>query len=128
MAEAARRHSAVGLFTAIAAIAVLLAAAGCHSRGPSTCTMVYNLSLSTFQVEEHQVEVHASRSVYTVNGAIDTFDLTRGAVIGRLVITSLLAAGDPDDYDAAVNVHEDTPGVLYCREYSPYIDAVIVAP
>jgi hypothetical protein len=49
-------------------------------------------------------------------------------VYARLVITSLVAADDPNDYDAAVNVHEDSAGVLNCLEFSPYINAEIVAP
>ena len=90
--------------------------------------MVFNLSMSAFTVEDHQVEVTYSQSVYTEHGVVDTLALKRGAVVGRLVITSLVAAGDPNTYDAAVNVHEDTAGVLYCREFSPYVDAVIIAP
>jgi hypothetical protein len=74
------------------------------------------------------VEVSHSQSIYTEHAVVDTLDLKRGSVVGRLVITSLVAAGDPNTYDAAINVHEDTVGVLYCREFSPYIDAVIVAP
>ncbi len=111
-----------------AAVLLLLAGIGCHNREPSTRSMVFNLSLSAFEVEGHQVEVGSSQSVRTAHGVVDTLDLKRGAVAGRLVITSLVAAGDPNDYDAAINVHEDTTGVLYCREYSPYIDAVIIAP
>jgi len=106
----------------------LIAGMSCHSRAPSTRSMVFNLTMSAFTVEDHQVEVQFSQEVYTANGVADTLDLKRGAVVGRLVITSLVAAGDPNDYDAAINVHEDTAGVLYCREYSPYIDTVIVAP
>jgi membrane-bound metal-dependent hydrolase YbcI (DUF457 family) len=109
-------------------VCVLLAAAGCHDRAPRTRSMVFNISMSAFKVEGHQVEVGFSREVWTANGATDTYDLVRSAVVGRLVVTSLVAAGDPVDYDAAINVHEDTAGVLYCREYSPYIDAAIVAP
>jgi len=90
--------------------------------------MVFNLSMSAFTVEGEHLEVGASQSVYTAHGVADTLDLLRGTVAGRLVITSLVAAGDPNDYDAAINVHEDTAGTLYCREYSPYIDAVIIAP
>ena len=90
--------------------------------------MVFNISMSAFTVEGQQVEVGSSQSVYTVHGTQDTLDLLRDAVVGRLVITSLVAAGDPNTYDAAINVHEDTAGVLYCREFSPYIDAVIIAP
>jgi hypothetical protein len=90
--------------------------------------MVFNLSMSAFTVEGQQVEVGSSQSVYTAHGAVDTMELKRGAVAGRLVTTSLVTSGDPNQYDAAINVHEDTAGVLYCREYSPYIDAVIIAP
>ncbi len=90
--------------------------------------MVFNLSMAAFTVEGHQVDVNFSQSVYTAHGVVETLDLTRGTVAGRLAITSLVPAGDPNTYDAAINVHEDTAGVLYCREYSPYIDAEIVAP
>jgi hypothetical protein len=34
-----------------------------------------------------------------------------------------MPAGDPSDYDAAVNVHEDSSGALWLGEYSPYIEA-----
>jgi hypothetical protein len=111
-----------------AAVFLLFAGVGCHGHGPSTRSMVFNLSMSAFTVEGHQIEVGFSQSVNTAHGVTDTVELKRGAVAGRLVITSLVAAGDPNDYDAAINVHEDTAGVLYCREYSPYIDAVIIAP
>jgi hypothetical protein len=90
--------------------------------------MVFNIAASPFTVGGHEVGVGFSHGVYTSHGVVDTLELVRGAVVGRLVITSLLPAGDPNTYDAAINVHEDTPGVLYCREFSPYIDAVIVAP
>ena len=90
--------------------------------------MVFNLSMSAFEVEGHQVEIVCSQSVYTEHGVVDTLDLKRGAVVARLVITSLVPAGDPNTYDAAINVHEDTAGVFYCREFSPYVDAVIIAP
>ena len=90
--------------------------------------MVFNLSMSAFTVEDHEVEVNFSQAVYTAHGVVDTLNLKRDAVVGRLVITSLVAAGDPNEYDAAINVHEDTAGVPYCTEYSPYIDAVIIAP
>lgn len=90
--------------------------------------MIFNLSMSAIEVENHQVEVNFSQSIYTEHGVVDTLDLKRNAVVGRLVITSLVAAGDPNTYDAAINVHEDTAGVLYCREFSPYVDAVIIAP
>jgi hypothetical protein len=90
--------------------------------------MVFNISLSTFQVEGHEVEVGLSREVRTANGATDSFNLVRSTVICQLIVTSLVPAGDPNNYDAAINVREDTAGVLYCREYSPHIDAVIVAP
>ncbi len=106
----------------------LLVGLSCHSHGPSTRSMVFNLSMSAFEVEDHQVEVGCSQSIYTEHGVVDTLDLRRGAVVGRLVTTSLVAAGDPNTYDAAINVHEDTAGVLYCREFSPYIDAVVIAP
>ena len=84
--------------------------------------------MSAFTVEGHQVEVGYSQSTDTEHGVVDTLDLRRGAVVGWLVITSLVAAGNPNTYDAAINVHEDTAGVLYCREFSPHIDAVVVAP
>ena len=90
--------------------------------------MVYNQSMSAFTVQGHQIEVNASRSVYTAHGVVDTLDMRRDAVVGRLVITSLVTAEDPSNYDAAVNVHEDIAGALYCTEYSPYIDAVIISP
>jgi hypothetical protein len=90
--------------------------------------MVFNLSVSPFTVVGSEVGVGFSRGVYTAHGVVDTLELVRGVVVGRLVVTSLLPAGDPNTYDAAINVHEDTPGALYCREFSPYIDAVILAP
>lgn len=90
--------------------------------------MVCNISTSSFSVDGHDIEVGYSWGVRTANGATDTFDLTRGAVVGRLVATSLVPTGDPNDYDAAINVHEDTAGILRCHEYSPYVDAVIIAP
>jgi hypothetical protein len=112
-----------------AAVAFLLmAGVGCFGRGPSTHVMVFNLSMSSFTVNGRDVEVGFSRGVYAAHGVVDTLELKRGTVVGRLVITSLLPSGDPSTYDAAINVHEDTPGVLYCREFSPCIDAVIVAP
>jgi len=109
-------------------MAALLAASGCHNTGPNTHSMVFNVSMSSFSVNGRKIEVGYSWGVQTPNGATDTFDITRGAVVGRLVVTSLVPASDPNDYDAAINVHEDTSGVLYCREYSPYIDAAIIAP
>ena len=112
----------------VAAVFLLIAGVGCHNRAPSTRCMVYNISMSAFTIEGDQCDVNASRAVYTAHGVVDTLDLKRGAVAGRLVITSLVPAGDPNTYDAAINVHEDTAGVLYCREFSPYIDAVIIAP
>ena len=117
-------------FLAVGASAALYLVAGtsCHGHGPSTRSMVFNLSMSAFTVEGHEVEVNFSQAVYTAHCVVDTLDLKRGAVVGRLVITSLVAAGDPNEYDAAVNVHEDTAGLLYCHEYSPYIDAEIIAP
>ena len=115
---------------AVGAVASLLLIAGlsCHGRGPSTRVMVYNLSMSPVEVEGHQIEVHYSRAVYNAHGVLDTLDVRRGAVVARIVITSLVATGDPNVYDAAINVHEDVPGVLYCREYGPYVDAVMIAP
>jgi hypothetical protein len=43
--------------------------------------MVFNISLSTFQVEGHEVEVWLSREVRTANGATATFNLVRSTVI-----------------------------------------------
>ena len=107
---------------------LLLAGFGCGSHGPSTRVMVYNQSLSAFTVDGHEIEVHSSHSVYTANGVVDTLDMTRSAVFARMVITSLVPADDPNDYDAAVNVHEDSSGAHYILEFSPYIDAEIIAP
>jgi hypothetical protein len=109
-------------------VLLLIAGTSCHSRLPRTRSMVYNISMSPFTFEGHEVVVNASWSIFTLHGAVDTVDLKRGSVVGRLVITSLVPTEDPTDYDAAINVHEDTTGVLYCREFSPYIDAVIMAP
>jgi len=111
-----------------AAWLLLFAGLSCRLRGPSTRIMVYNISLSPVEIDGHQIEVRYSRAVYAAHGIVDTFDVKRGVVVARLVITSLVAAGDASDYDAAINVHEDVPGVLYGREYSPYIDVAMVAP
>jgi hypothetical protein len=116
------------VLTGAAAVLLLLAGFGCGGHRPSTRVMVYNQSIGAFTVDGHEIEVHSSHSVYTANGIVDTLDMTRGAVIGRLVITSLVTPEDPNDYDAAVNVHEDSSGVLYSLEFSPYIDAEIVGP
>jgi hypothetical protein len=111
-----------------AAILLLIAGFGCGGHRPSTRVMVYNQSLSAFTVEGHEIEVHSSHSVYTANGIVDTLDMTRSTVFARLVISSLVPAEDPNDYDAAVNVHQDSSGALYILEFSPYIDAEIIAP
>jgi hypothetical protein len=116
------------LLVGATAVLLLIAGTSCHNHVPRTRSMVYNISMSTFTLEDHEVAVNASWSVFTKHGAVDTVELKRGAVVGRLVITSLVPAGDPNDYDAAINVHEDTAGVLYCREFSPYISAEIIAP
>jgi hypothetical protein len=90
------------LVDSAAALFLLLSGICCHGRGPSTRSMVYNLSMSAFDVEGQQVEVGFSQSVNTAHGVTDTVELKRGAVAARLVITSLVAAGDPNQYDAAI--------------------------
>jgi len=106
----------------------VVTAVGCNNRGPSTHVMVYNQSLSAITVGGHAIEAHSSHGVYVSNGVTDTLDVSRGKVVARLVIASLVPDGDPNNYDAAINVHEDVPATLYCTEYSPYIEAEIIAP
>ena len=45
----------------------------CHSHGPSTRSLVFNLSMSAFTVEGHQVEVSYSQSLYTEHGVWGTY-------------------------------------------------------
>jgi len=76
-------------FAVVAAAAALLLVVGtsCQGHGPSTRSMVFNLAMSQFELESHEVEVGFSRAVYTAHGVTDTLDLRRGDVVGRLVIT-----------------------------------------
>jgi hypothetical protein len=111
------------LVDSAAALFLLLSEICCHGRGPSTRSMVYNLSMSAFEVEGQQVEVGFSQSVNTAHGVTDTVELKRGAVAARLVITSLVAAGDPNQYDAAIGwPWTDTSRVYqilaYARDYA----------
>jgi hypothetical protein len=72
------------------------------------------------------VEKVMSQQFYVPNGDTYRVSLTRrGTRLGVIAIASLTAAGDPDLYDAAINVHEDTLNKLRIDEYSPYIDAVL---
>ena len=113
-----------------AAVLLLVVGVGCHNRGPRTRVMVYNQTLDAFSIEGHRYVLSCgqSGSVFTAHGVTDTLDMTRSAVFARLVITSLVPAEYPDDLDAAVNVHEDSTGALYCLEFSPYIEAEVVGP
>jgi hypothetical protein len=106
----------------------LVTGLSCHGRGPSTRVMIYNISMSAVEIEGHGIEVTHSSAAYAAHSVVDTLDVKRGTVVARLVITSLVEAADANDYDAAINVHEDVPGVLYSKEYDPYIDAVVIAP
>ncbi len=107
-------------------VCLLFAGLVCEGEGPSTRSYVYNLTTAAFALDGHAVEKGASRAVFTANGATDTIAIVRGSRTWHLVIKSLLPAEDPSDYDAAVNVHEDVADSLYCREYSPYIEAEII--
>jgi hypothetical protein len=109
---------------------MLFVGTSCRSLEPRTRVMVYNLSADAFSIEGHRYVLSCgqSGSVYAAHGSVDTLDMTRSTVFAHLVITSLVQAGDPNEYDAAVNVHQDSAGVLYCLEFSPYIDAEITGP
>jgi hypothetical protein len=99
--------------------------AGCDP-GPGTRVMVLNASAGEFELGGERVEYWHSVPVSVAHGSVERRPLARGSVsLGTLVVTSLLQSDDPSDYEAAVNVHEDTTGVLSAREYSPYIEATI---
>lgn|GEM_PF-1841610 len=108
--------------------AALLLAACQTSHGPSTRSFVYNQTTAAFRLDGETVKATFSGTVYTGNGATDTVTLERGSLRWNLITTSLLPAADPNDYDAAINVHEDVADSLYCREYSPYVQAEISKP
>jgi len=104
---------------------LILAGPACHVR-PAASTSVYilNQSRDTLDMNGKAVEYWMSHRFYVSNG--DTYRVSlarRGTRLGVIAIASLMAAGDPGDYDAAINVHEDTLNKLRIGEYSPYIDA-----
>ena len=114
-------------FLLLLPVILILAGLACHER-PAASTSVYilNQSRDTLDMNGKTVEYWMSRQFYVPNGDTNRVSLTRrGTRLGVIAIASLMAAGDPGDYDAAINVHEDTLNKLRISEYSPYIDAVL---
>jgi hypothetical protein len=89
--------------------------------------MVYNQGMDSLDVAGKWIHRGWSEDYYVAHGDTDSLALGRpGRSLGKLVICSLVAKEDPNNYDAAINVHEDSLDRLYLREFSPYIDAAIV--
>lgn len=115
--------------TAMRAVGVavlgLLLLAGTHCRpAPGTRVYVFNVTTGTLTIAGREVEYWHSLPVEVANGSSEQLALARGGQrLGRLVITSLQPAADPNYYDAAINVHEDSASRLHLGEHSPYIDA-----
>jgi hypothetical protein len=89
--------------------------------------MVYNQGMDSLDVADIWIHRSWTQSYYVAHGDTDSLTLSRpGRSLGKLVICSLVAGDDGDEYDAAINVHEDTLDHLYLREFSPYIDAAVI--
>jgi hypothetical protein len=90
--------------------------------------MVFNQGMDSLDVAGKWIHRGWSEDYYVAHGDTDSLALSRsGHSLGKLVIYSLVAKEDPNEYDAAINVHEDTLDHLFVREFSPYIDAAVIA-
>jgi len=120
-------HRLVRLF--LPALTMVLLAFACHSdHSRTTRVVVYNQGMDSLKVADMWIHRGWSEAYYVAHGDTDSLALSRpGRSLGELVIYSLVAKSDPDKYDAAINVHEDSLDHLFLREYSPYIDAVVIA-
>lgn len=115
-----------GLFFLPLVAVILLAYTAQCNREKSTWALVFNQAKDSLDVAGTWIHAGWSQGFYVVNGDTDSLALSRlGRDPGKLVIRSLVARDDPNDYDAAINVHEDSLGHLYLREFSPYIDAAL---
>jgi hypothetical protein len=89
--------------------------------------MVYNRASDSIDAAGYWIHRGWSEDFYVAHGDTDSLALSRvGRNRGKLFIYSLVSRSDPNQYDAAINVHEDSLDYLYLREFSPYIDAAIV--
>jgi hypothetical protein len=119
------------LLLSVLTVLAILAGPGCRQSRPRQATLVYVFSQAQDALElgDELLRVGYSNPVTVPNGAIDTLSLTRhSASLGKLIVTSLVPVSDPETYDAAINIHEDTVGLLSAREFSPHIDAVLIRP
>ncbi|MFO7649948.1 MAG: hypothetical protein R6X13_01210, partial [bacterium] len=110
---------------------LLLLGVACDSGldGPGTHTYVFNQTPGTIKLDLLSIDPTYSRDILVEHGAVDTFVLVdRLEVERRLVVTSLVPAGDPGHYEAGINIHENQAGMFYVIEYSPYIDIEVTAP
>jgi hypothetical protein len=108
----------------------LLLLNGCRlgSRSPGTHFYVFNRCLGTVRVGCHEIEPTRSRDYLVEHAAVESLAVTDR--LGNeywLVVVSLVTADDPVRYEAAVNLLEGPGSDVIGREYSPWIDARVVA-
>jgi len=111
----------------VAAFAALVGL-GCHPNG-SVKFWVFNQTHSLLKVADEAIEYWSSHQFYVDPGDSLALPITSdGRDRGTLVVVSLVAAGDPGRYGAVANIRQDTLGLLYAEEYSPWLDARVVDP
>jgi hypothetical protein len=94
---------------------------------PGTHIYVLNRASHSIELDSRVIGSGLSVDILVAHGDTDTFALVDTGGTYRLIISSLVAAGDPSRYEAAVNVYPDVVRGPFAVEYSPYIDAEVVA-
>jgi hypothetical protein len=110
-------------------VAVLIS--GCDLFRPPGRTEVwfFNQTKGTFEIAGQTVAYWSSAWIELDPGESQRLAITRNdQLLDTLVVTSLVAEGDRNDYGAVINIHEDTANVLRIDQFSPYIEAQLVSP
>ena len=119
-------------FLCLVVLMLLAVGPGCDERTgaspdePYTRILVYNRSSDYINMGSTRIDSSFSQEAFILHGKTERYVLTRGTLaLGTLVVASLIPAGDPDYYDGAVTIYEESPGRLYLLDISPWIDAVL---
>ncbi len=112
-------------------MALALLAAGCRMTGdaPGTHAYVFNQTPGAIRLDRNSIEPGFSHGILVRHGIVDTLVLVdRLSVARRLIVSSLVPAGDPGHHEAGINIHENQAGTFFVIEYSPYIDIEVTTP
>lgn len=90
----------------------------------ATRVLIFNQDADPYEVDGRVIGTWMSYPWYVQHARTLTLDITRDAdTLARLIVTSLVDATDPGDFDACINLRCDGTDTLRLVEYSPCIDA-----